>query len=45
MEERPLEGFARRFDNPVQRAALTVRNIESLRRLARIAEKGVRHVA
>ena len=42
MEEHPLEGFARRFDNPVQRAALRVRNIESLRRLARLAEKGVR---
>ena len=42
LEERPLEGFARRFDNPLQRAALRVRNIESLRRLAREAEKGVR---
>ena len=44
-EEVPLEGFVRRFDNPLQRAALTLRNIESLRRLARIAEKGVRHPA
>lgn len=42
MEERPLEGFARRFDNPLQRAALRLRNVESLRRLAREAEKGVR---
>ena len=42
MEERPLEGFVRRFDNPLQRAALRVRNVESLRRLARLAAKGVR---
>ena len=42
MEEHPLEGFARRFDNPLQRAALRARNVESLRRLARLAEKGVR---
>jgi uncharacterized protein YndB with AHSA1/START domain len=42
LEEHPLEGFARRFDNPLQRAALRVRNMESLRRLARLAEKGVR---
>ena len=42
MEEHPLEGFARRFDNPLQRAALRLRNVESLRRLARLAEKGVR---
>jgi uncharacterized protein YndB with AHSA1/START domain len=42
LEEHPLEGFVRRFDNPLQRAALRVRNVESLRRLARLAEKGVR---
>jgi len=42
MEEHPVEGFARTFDNPLQRAALKIRNVESLRRLARIAEKGVR---
>jgi uncharacterized protein YndB with AHSA1/START domain len=42
LEEHPLEGFARRFDNPLQRAALRLRNVESLRRLARLAEKGVR---
>lgn len=41
-EERPLEGPARRFDNPGLRALLWARNVESLRRLARIAEKGVR---
>src|SRR5690349_12356520 len=39
MEEHPIEGFARRWDNPVQGAALWVRNKESLRRLARVAEK------
>ena len=42
LAEHPLEGFARRFDNPLQRAALRLRNVESLRRLARLAEKGVR---
>ena len=42
MEERPLEGLARRLDNPLQRLALKARNVESLRRLARLAEKGVR---
>jgi uncharacterized protein YndB with AHSA1/START domain len=41
-EERPLEGLARSLDNPLLRAVLTLRNVESLRRLARIAEKGVR---
>jgi len=45
MEEHPLEGFARRFDNPLQRAALWARNVESLRRLARIAERGVSRAA
>jgi len=39
MEEHPIEGFARRFDNPVQGAVLRLRNKEALRRLARIAEK------
>jgi uncharacterized protein YndB with AHSA1/START domain len=39
LQEQPIEGFARRFDNPVQQGALWLRNIESLRRLARIAEK------
>jgi len=39
LEEHPIEGFARRFDNPLQQAALRVRNIESLRRLARLAER------
>lgn len=41
MEERPIEGFAHRFDNPVQRGLLWVRNVESLRRLARLAEREV----
>jgi uncharacterized protein YndB with AHSA1/START domain len=39
MEEHPIEGFARRWDNPVQGAVLRLRNKEALRRLARIAEQ------
>jgi hypothetical protein len=39
MEEHPIDGFARRFDNPLQQAALWLRNVESLRRLARLAER------
>lgn len=39
MEEHPIEGFARRWDNPVQGAALWVRNKEALRRLGRLAER------
>lgn len=37
MEEHPIEGFAKSWDNPVQRAALWLRNKESLRRLGRLA--------
>jgi hypothetical protein len=45
MEEHPIEGPARRFDNPVLRALLKLRNKESLRRLARIAEREAEEAA
>ena len=41
LEEHPIEGYARRFDNPIQRQLLKWRNVESLRRLARLAEQRV----
>jgi uncharacterized protein YndB with AHSA1/START domain len=40
MEERPIDGVAKVVDNPVQRLLLRGRNVEALRRLAEIAEKG-----
>ena len=42
MEEHPIEGFARRWDNPVQGAVLWMRNKEALRRLGRLAEREAR---
>lgn len=42
MSEEAVSGLAARIDNPVQRALLKGRNIEALRRLANLAEEGVR---
>jgi hypothetical protein len=39
MEELPLEGLLKTLDNPLQRALLSARNTESLRRLSRLAER------
>lgn len=41
MEEKPIEGVAKRVDNPLQRLLLRGRNVEALRRLANIAETEV----
>jgi uncharacterized protein YndB with AHSA1/START domain len=38
MEEEPLRGPARRIHNPVLDALIHVRNVEALRRLAKVAE-------
>lgn len=41
MVEYPIGGIAEKLDNPLMHAALHLRNIESLRRLRRMAERGV----
>lgn len=41
MEEAPIDGVAKTIDNPLQRLLLRGRNVESLRRLAKIAETEV----
>jgi uncharacterized protein YndB with AHSA1/START domain len=41
IDEWPTAGFAKRFDNPVQRALLKGRNLEALRRLKNLAEEDV----
>ena len=41
MEEVPIEGVAKTIDNPLQRLLLRGRNVEALRRLAKIAETEV----
>jgi uncharacterized protein YndB with AHSA1/START domain len=40
MVEYPVGGIARKLDNPLLHAALHLRNLESLRRLRRMAERG-----
>ena len=40
MVEYPIGGLAEKLDNPLLHAALHVRNVESLRRLRRMAEDG-----
>ena len=42
MDEVPIEGIAKTIDNPLQRLLLRGRNVEALRRLAKIAETEVR---
>ena len=41
MVEYPIGGIAEKLDNPLIHAALHLRNVESLRRLRRMAERGV----
>jgi uncharacterized protein YndB with AHSA1/START domain len=41
MVEYPVGGIAEKLDNPLIHAALHLRNIESLRRLRKMAERGV----
>lgn len=42
MSEAAVDGIARATDNPVQRLLLKARNAAALRRLAKLAEEGVR---
>lgn len=45
MVENPVDGPAKKLDNPVQQALIKLRNIETLRRLGKLAEArvGARH--
>ena len=41
MDEVPVSGIAKAIDNPLQRLLLRARNVEALRRLAKLAEEEV----